>query len=98
MPSRQDRRPARKIPPSTIIAAVPCTFCGANAGARCWNSAHGREITGAHWQRRKDFERSIGRRPKLRGNVTVTFSCPVCGGPHSRADHPGDQQNAPHAA
>lgn len=83
-----DRRPARQHPPETIISAVPCTFCGAGRGERCWNSAHGRQITGAHWQRRKDYERATGQRPKLRGNVRVWFRCPVCGGPHPREDHP----------
>lgn len=84
--SKKERRP--DVGAEKIATAIACTYCGAGTGERCWNNAHGRQITGVHWQRRKDYDRARGKLPKLRGDVTVRYACPLCGGPHARADHP----------
>lgn len=37
---------------------------------------------------RRQQERTAARAKRRSSEVKVSFVCPVCGGPHSRADHP----------
>lgn len=79
---------ANRIKTSVIIEGIRCVHCGAGVGELCWGS-HNVQMLGCHWQRRKDYERARGLRPLRRSKgMTTRFVCPVCGGEHSRADHP----------
>lgn len=50
--------------PSTIVAAVQCTFCGAMRGELCWDK-HGRQVTTyVHRGRRGAYRRKRGKLPK----------------------------------
>lgn len=46
-----------------------------------------------HFKRREVYRRAQERQTPTRAKaqpVTVRFVCPICSGPHARADHPQD--------
>lgn len=78
-----------KYSAAEVRDGVRCAKCDAGKGERCWTiEEEARPLRGCHWQRHRDYERIKGVRPLRRSQgMTTRFECPVCGGPHARADH-----------
>jgi DNA-directed RNA polymerase subunit RPC12/RpoP len=83
----RNRWTGRLFSAQEVREGVECKKCGATVGELCWDD-NGVQMPGCHWQRHNDFERKRGRRGRrgARG-MTVRYVCPICGGPHARADH-----------
>lgn len=73
---------------ATPALVVACPTCSAAVGALCWERI-GRQVVGrVHAARVVLYERKAGIRKPLPGSVAITYVCPICRGPHSRALHP----------
>jgi predicted RNA-binding Zn-ribbon protein involved in translation (DUF1610 family) len=92
-------KPKPKPRPKEPAYRVNCPTCGARPGRSCTSKksgdklaqAHGeRVVKGRHFARWKAgvAGRVFAAQERRWGGVTVSYECPICGGDHSRADHP----------
>src|ERR1039458_8411727 len=84
--------------PKRPVITVPCPTCQARAGQPC-TGRRGERADHAHPGRLERARRIVRWRQTVQGRraaaqqrrwatVTVRYECPICGGDHSRADHP----------
>ena len=82
--------------------AVSCPTCAARPGQPCTSKpAKGSRPIPPHQRRiqkgsryRKMQKQMAASQEQRWGGVTVRYECPICGGDHSRADHPSATGNA----